>query len=142
MKIIVDADACPSIKAITSLAINYNIELELYLDDTHKIENNYAKIITVSKGFQSVDMKIANILKNGDILITQDFGLATIALALGAIPISPKGLIFTNENIDQLNYEKHLNAMERKLKNRSKGIKKRTKEDEDKLIKSIEGVIM
>lgn len=137
MKIIVDADACPSINLITDVAKENNIELILYSDETHFIKNEYAKIITISKGYQSVDMAIINNIEANDILITQDYGLALLALSKDVKVIHPKGLIYTKENIDGLLFERYMNAKERKNSNHVKGPKKRTKDDDTNLINSI-----
>lgn len=141
MRILVDADACPSINMITSIAKEYKLPLTLYSDTTHNLKNDYALIKTLSKGFQSVDIKIINDINNNDILITQDFGLATLALAKKSKVISPKGLIYTNDNIDRLNFEKYLNSLNRRQKIHIKGPKKRTIDDskrlEDSIIKCI-----
>lgn len=137
MNIIVDADACPAINLITDLAIRNNIKLTLYTDNTHNIKSNYAKVITLSKGYQSVDMVIANDIQNNDILVTQDFGLATIALSKKAFAVHPKGMIYNDSNIDQLLYERHMNAKLRKSGGHTKGPKKRVKTDDDNLINSL-----
>lgn len=137
MRILVDADACPSIELITELAREKRIELILYVDTAHVISNDYAKVITLSKGFQSVDTFITNDIREKDILITQDFGLAVIALSKNANAIHPKGLIYTNDNINGLLFERHLNFKNRKKKIRTKNIKKRTKFDDLSLIKNL-----
>lgn len=141
MRILIDADACPSIDMITSIAKEYKLPLILYSYTTHNLKSDYALIETLSKGFQSVDIKIINDLNMSDILITQDFGLATLALAKNCEVISPKGLIYTNDNIDRLNFEKYLNSLNRRQKIHIKGPKKRTIDDskrlEDSIIKCI-----
>lgn len=141
MSIIVDADACPGISLITDIAIKYKIDLILYTDDSHNIESDYAKVVTLSKGFQSVDTVISNDIKKNDILITQDFGLAVIALSKKANVMHPKGMIYTDDNIDKLLYERHLNAKLRRTGVNTKGPKKRVKEDDINLIKSLEKLI-
>ena len=137
MKVLVDADACPSIDLITDTCIKYNVELILYADTTHNIVNNYAKVITISKGFQSVDMVIINEIKENDILVTQDYGLALLSLTKKAKVINPKGMIYTNDNIDKLLYEKYVNSKLRKQSKHIKGPKKRTAEDDDNLINNL-----
>lgn len=141
MKIIVDADACPSINLITDLAIKNNLELLLYTDTTHNIQNDYAKVIVLTKGYQSVDMAISNDIKNGDVLITQDFGLACIALSKKSVVVHPKGMIYDDDNIEQLLLERHINTKNRKQNKHVKGLKKRIKEDDIKLIESINYLI-
>lgn len=141
MNIIVDADACPSIKMITQLAKQYKINLILYSDYTHNLKSDYGKVITVSKGFQSVDMAISNSIKKDDILITQDYGLASIALAKKSYVIHPKGMRYTENNIDTLLLERYINERERKFSKHIKGPKKRTKEDDERLLSSINIII-
>ena len=141
MSIIVDADACPSINLITATASKYNLELILYTDDTHNLYSDYGKVITVSRGFQSVDTLISNDINQKDILITQDFGLAVIALSKKAKVLHPKGMIYTDDNIDKLLYERHISAKIRRSGGHTKGPKKRTKEDDLNLINSLEKLI-
>lgn len=141
MKIIVDADACPSINLITKVAQDNNIELCLYADETHNIISDYAKVIITSKGFQSVDDIISKDIQKNDILITQDFGLAVIALSKKAKVIHTKGMIYNDFNIDSLLYERHLNNKLRRSGKHTKGPKKRTNKDDFKLIESLEKTI-
>lgn len=137
MRILVDADSCPNIDLITSIAKQYKLILILYCDTAHNLNSDYALIKTLSKGFQSVDIKIINDLDMNDILITQDFGLATLALAKNCKVISPKGLVYTNNNIDRLNFERYLNSLNRKKRMNIKGPKKRTINDSKRLKDSI-----
>lgn len=137
MRILVDADACPSINLITQIAVDNNIELYLYSDSTHNIINEYANVITLDKRCQSVDIVIANEIKKEDLLITQDFGLATMALAKKALVVHPKGIIYTDNNIDQLIFERYINNKSRKQNIHIKGPKKRKEEDNTNLINSL-----
>lgn len=141
MRIIIDADACPSIGEITALAKQNNIELLLYVDNTHNIENEYAKVIVLDKGFQSVDMAIINDIEKSDILVTQDFGLATLVLAKKVKVVHPKGMIYTDDNIDRLLFERHINNLNRKQNIHMKGPKKRNKEDVINLLNSLNNLI-
>lgn len=141
MKILVDADACPSIDLITATAKDNNINLFLYTDTTHNLVSEYAEVMILSKGYQSVDIVIANEINKGDILITQDYGLALLALSKNANVIHPKGMEYTDSNIDQLLFERHINIKNRKQKIHVRGPKKRTKEDDYNLINSLEVLI-
>ncbi|MDD2518833.1 MAG: YaiI/YqxD family protein [Bacilli bacterium] len=139
MKLIIDADACPGLDIITKVAKDYSIKMLIYTDFNHNITNDYGEVITVDQGFQSVDMYISNITETNDVVVTQDYGLALIALSKGAFAIHPKGTIYDNDNIDKMIFERHISAMNRKRNKRFKGPKKRTKEDdlllEENLIK-------
>lgn len=141
MNIIVDADACPKIDLITSLAKKYNIKLFLYSDNTHNIKSDYAEVVILSKGYQSVDIAIANKLKKNDKLVTQDFGLATIALAKKSFVLSSKGMRYTDGNIDNLLYERYINSKIRRSGSHTKGPKKRTKLDDENLLNELESLI-
>lgn len=141
MRILVDADATPSIDLITQFAKENKIELILYIDDSHFIQNSYATIIQVSKGFQSVDIRISNDIKKQDILITQDYGLAVIGLCKKSVVVHPKGFIYDNTNIDTILYERYLNSKNRKINHHIKGPKKRAKQDDINLLNSLKKII-
>ncbi|MGE5455547.1 MAG: DUF188 domain-containing protein [Ignavibacteriales bacterium] len=136
MRIIIDADACPSISRIEDIALYHNIECLIFCDYNHRISSNYSTINIIDSGYQSVDMAIINEAKINDIVITQDYGLATLVLGKGGLAINPSGMIYDNSNIDYLMNIRHVKAKIRKHSH-LKGPKKRTKQDEDKLIKNI-----
>lgn len=134
MKIIVDGDACPSIHLIDNVAKKYSIELILYCDICHNINLNYGRVELVDSGFQSVDMYILNSCETGDIIITQDYGIASIALNKKCFCLNPKGFLYNDNNIDKLLFERYLNNKIRKSGARIKGPKKRSKKDDGLLI--------
>ena len=94
MKIIIDADACPVVDITVNVAKERGIECIIVCDNTHTIEKDGARTIVVDKGADSADCRIANITEKGDVIITQDYGLAAMCLARGAVPVSQNGLIF------------------------------------------------
>lgn len=142
MKIVVDGDACPGRHIIEMVAKKHDIPVIIYCDINHFIQSDYAEVITVDAGFQSVDMYLINKTERNDIVITQDFGVAAMALSRNAKPISPNGMIFSNENIDRLLFERHLSGKARRSGKRTGSIKKRTSEDDKKLFESIEKMIL
>ena len=133
MKIYVDCDACP-VKDITEkVAIEKGIELTFVTDVNHVIKSDYAEVITVSQGDDSVDIYLINKVQKGDIVISQDYGVAAMALGKGACAIGNSGLIYTDENIDKLLFERFLGKKQRnspKRKARFKSVKKRCMEDD------------
>ena len=137
MRIIVDGDACPGISIIENIAKKYNIELILYCDINHYINLNYGEVRVVDSGFQSVDMKIANEWKSGDIVISQDYGVAAICLGKNAKVLSPKGYIYSNENIGAMLEQRHLNQRIRRGGGKIQSAKKRTKEDDMRLYENL-----
>ena len=134
MRIIVDADAAPSLKEIINIASEHKIRCHLFCDYNHNLNNLDAEIYYISEGFQSVDIAISNFIVAEDILITQDYGLACIALSKGAKAINPNGTIYTNNNIDNLLEQRYLNILNRKQNIHTKNIKKRTKETNEKFL--------
>ncbi len=102
MKILIDADGCPVVDICIKSAKRHGIECLILCDTSHIFEREGAKTVTVSKGADSVDFKIVNLLDRGDIVITQDYGLAAMCLARGARALNQNGLIYTPGNIDVL----------------------------------------
>ncbi len=130
MQILVDADACPVKEIIVRIAKQHNIPVTMIIDTSHELFDGYSTIITVDKARDSVDIKLINLLKKGDIVVTQDYGVAAMGLGKGAKVINQNGLIYSDSNIDRLLFERHLGQKVRKAGGRTNGAKKRTKEDD------------
>lgn len=141
INVIIDADACPSIDLITDLCKRYSINLEIYCDVSHVMENDYGRVYIVDQSFQNVDNHIVNKVTKNDIVVTQDYGLASLVLMKGAKAINPSGLIYTNFNIDSLLLQRHLTSESRRAGIRSRGPKKRTQEDDNNLINNLDKLI-
>ena len=96
MRIIIDADACPKgVKLICSeLSKKYDLELVMVVDSAHELRGEF-RVIQVEKGDDSVDLEIMKISTKNDIIITQDYGLATIILEKTHSVIHPNGFIYT-----------------------------------------------
>lgn len=144
MRIIVDADACPTKGIIERLAKEYGVELIIFVDENHVLYSNYGKVITVAQGKDAVDIALANAIQSGDIAVTQDYGVASLALGKGAYAIGMSGLIYDNDNIDKLMFERFLHGKIRNSKThrtKTKHIKKRTKDDDICFEKSLRHLI-
>ncbi len=128
MRIMVDADACPVKKEILKLAKEYRIEVFMFFDNTHIYEDGYSNVFILDKGADSVDYFLINKTIIGDIVVTQDYGVATMALSKKAYPINQNGLIFTDDNILGLLNQRAFNKKIRRHKN-LKGPKKRTSQN-------------
>lgn len=129
MTIFVDADACPVKNLIVGEAKKRELSVVMVADTSHQLADGYSTCITVDKGADSADLRIANLLQKGDIVITQDYGVAALALGKGAKAISQNGLIYSEENIQTLLFERHLSAKARRAGKRGSKIKKRTEEE-------------
>ena len=143
MEILVDADACPVIYPVESVAQKHNVPVTLLCDTSHILEPEYSKVVMVDRGADSVDIILVNNCKKGDIVVTQDYGVAAMALGKGAYAIHQSGKWYTNENIDQMLMERHLNKKARRSshKNHMKGPRKRTEEDDVRFAQSFEKLI-
>jgi len=108
MKIIVDADACPVKNEIVKTAKKHKLEVIMVCDTSHVINSEYAKIVVVDKGADSVDFALINMVKEGDIVVSQDYGVAAMALAKRASAIGNTGKIYTQFNIDSMLNQRHL----------------------------------
>lgn len=132
MKIFVDADACPVINIIEELASENDIECILVCDHNHLLNSDYSEIIFVDQADDSADLKIMNMISNNDILITQDYGLASLALSKDVKIMNHFGSMYTLFNIDTLLATRHINQKIRSSKKgRVKGPKKRVIEDDN-----------
>lgn len=114
MQIFVDADACPVVDIVESVAEKYNILTTMLCDTNHVLYSDYSKVIVVSAGADAVDYKLISICHRGDIVVTQDYGVAAMALGKGAHAIHQSGKWYTNENIDQMLMERHINKKARR----------------------------
>ncbi len=137
MRIIVDGDACPGKDIIENAAKKYNLEVIIYCDINHVIGSSYSKVVYMDSGFQSVDIAVANETLPGDIVVTQDYGVAAMCLGKKAFAISPKGNIYNNENIDRLLFERHLSAKIRRGGGKTASHKKRDTGDDERLYNNL-----
>lgn len=131
MKILIDGDGCPVMNLAIEIAQQHRIEVVVFCDTAHVINRSDIKVITVSKGNDAVDFRLINEIQSGDILITQDYGLAAMGLAKRAWPIHQNGFRYTDQNIDQLLFTRHLGKEVRRRGGRTKGPSKRGKEQDE-----------
>ncbi|SKC83203.1 YaiI/YqxD family protein [Maledivibacter halophilus] len=132
MKILVDADGCPVKDIIVKIAKNNNLPVIMFTDTSHIIDDEYSQVKIVSKGCDSVDFALINDVVKGDIVVTQDYGVATMALSKKAHALNQNGLIYTNKNIDSLLFQRHLSKKIRKSGGKTPNPKKRKKENDEK----------
>ncbi len=144
MQIYVDADACPVVSIVEEVAEKYRIDVTLLCDTNHILTSDYSEVIVVGAGADAVDYKLISICHKGDIVVSQDYGVAAMALGKGAYAIHQSGKWYTNENIDQMLMERHLNKKARRgsHKNHLKGPKKRKEEDDKRFAQSFEKLVL
>jgi len=141
MKILVDADACPVKEIITRTARKYGLDVIFFIDTSHILYDDYAQVAMVEKGRDSVDIALINQAEAGDIIVTQDYGLAALALGKGALAIHHCGLVFHEGNMDRLLFERYVSSVVRKAGGRLKGPSKRKSEDDVNFSKAFEKLI-
>ena len=143
MRILVDADACPVVSSVEKVAKKYKIPVILLCDTNHILQSEYSEVITVGAGADAVDFKLVSICQKGDVVVTQDYGIAAMILGKGAYGIHQSGKLYTNDNIDQMLMERHIAKKARNAKKRQhiKGPAKRTAEDDARFLQSLENLI-
>lgn len=135
MKIYVDADGCPVVDIAVDIAKEFNLEIIIVKNYAHNIQDDYAQVISVDISQDSADLYIINHIDKGDIVITQDYGLAALCLAKKSYPINQNGLIFTEYNIDGMLNRRHIHRELRKQGKFHSKTKKR-KSDLDSIFRS------
>ena len=144
MKILVDADTCPVVHSVERLAEKYEIPCTLLCDTNHVLNSEYCDVIVVGAGADAVEFKLISLLYRGDICVTQDYGVAAMALGKGCYAIHQSGKWYTNDNIDQMLMERHMAEKARRSskKNHLKGSAKRTEKDDQEFEKMIQKAIV
>lgn len=127
-KILIDADGCPVVDVTVRIANSYHTECFILCDTSHVFEKKGATTLTYSKGADSVDFALVNLVSAGDIVITQDYGLAAMCLSKKAVVIDQNGMQYTDDNIDALLLARHTAKKIRKAGGRLRGPSKRTPE--------------
>ena len=143
MKIFVDADACPVVRIVEKIAKKYQVPVTLLCDTNHVLSSEYSEVMIVGAGADAVDFKLISLCYQGDIVVTQDYGVAAMALGKKAYAIHQLGKWYTNENIDQMLMERHLAKKARRAtkKHHLKGPAKRTVEDDIRFEESFEKMV-
>ncbi len=142
MRIIIDGDACPkSVKEICERAAReFDVELIIVVDMDHYLVSDF-KIIIVEQGRDSVDYKIIEIFQQEDILVTQDYGLASLVLNRASAVIHTAGFFINNNNIDELLESRYIGQKIRKAGGKTKGPSKRRKEQDENFEKCLYKVL-
>lgn len=141
MKVVIDADACPKkvLEGTLSICAKYDIKVWTVANYNHEIKSD--NHIVVGSASQEADIKIMNIIDQGDIAVTQDYGLAAMIIAKGAACISPTGKEYTNKKIDFMLEERNLKARFRRNGGRTRGPSKRTQVDDINFAKTFEEIL-
>lgn len=143
MRILVDADACPVVPQVEKIAGKYQVPVLLFCDTNHVLHSDYSEIAVIGAGADAVDFALVNRCCPGDIVVTQDYGVAAMILGKGAYGIHQSGRWYTNENIDRMLMERHLSKKARRASSKKhlKGPAKRRAEDDLRFEESFEKLL-
>ena len=140
--IYIDADACPVTHIAEEIARRHGIPVTILCDTNHVIYSDYGTVKLIGAGADAVDLALINLCKAGDIVITQDYGVAALALGKGALAVHQSGKCFTDDNIGGLLMDRHLAKKARRSgKHHMKGPAKRTEEDDRRFEESFEKLL-
>ena len=140
--IYIDADACPVTHIAEEIARRHGIPVTILCDTNHVIYSDYSTVKLIGAGADAVDLALINLCKAGDIVITQDYGVAALALGKGALAVHQSGKCVTDDNIGGLLMDRHLAKKARRSgKHHLKGPAKRTEEDDRRFAESFERLI-
>lgn len=142
MKILVDADGCPVKNIIVKIAKEYLIPVIMLSNTSHIIDDGYSQVVIIGKGKDSVDFALINKTNKGDIVITQDYGLATMVLSKEAYAINQMGYLYTKDNIDGLLFHRYMSQKIRQGGGKTSNPKKRKKEDDIKFERVLKSLII
>ena len=142
MRLIIDADGCPVVRIAVDCAKRHGVEAVIVCDSAHFFDIDGANTITVVKGADSADFRIVNMLSPGDVVVTQDYGLAAMALARRARVINQNGMIYHDGNIDSLLLARHTARKIRSSGGRLKGPPKRTREQDDAFLSALDKCLL
>ena len=143
MKILVDADACPVVRQVEEVAQKHAVPVWLFCDTNHILQSSYSEIEVIGAGADAVDLALINHCQKGDIVVTQDYGVAALALGKQAYALHQNGWQYTNQNIDRLLAERHLAKKARRAakKNHLHGPKKRTEANNEHFALGLEALL-
>lgn len=141
-KILIDADGCPVIEETLELGEAFGMEVVLVADTSHVFSYEHVKVIVADKGRDRTDFVLLQNVEKNDIVVTQDYGLAALVLSKRAYPVSQNGFLYTEDNIEDLLASRHAGSVMRKHKNHGPNMKKRTREDDQKFMTTLEALLV
>ena len=141
MRLIIDGDATPDIQNMSEIAKKYAVDMYVFVDYAHMLNDDDYHVISCEVGHDSVDMAIVNFAKKNDVVVTQDYGLASLLTMKDICVLHTSGNMINEKNVDRLLTSRYLHAHLRSMGQRVKGPSKRTKEDRQKLLTQLETLL-
>jgi uncharacterized protein len=138
----VDADACPVKEEITGISNVFGLKVIFIASNAHRKNNpDGGEWVYVDSSKEAADLYIMNHIKKGDVLVTQDIGLASVVLPKGVYAISPRGKEFREETISTALDFRYLSAKERRKGKYGKGPKPFTTEDRERFVSAFKKIL-
>ena len=141
MKVLIDADACPVVDIVVRLCAKHAVPCLLLCDTAHAVYREGTETLIFDKGADSVDFALVNRACPGDIVITQDYGLASMCLGRNARVLHQDGWEYTLDNISGLMEQRHANKKHRLAGGRTKGPSKRTRQQDEAFAKAFQQML-
>lgn len=141
MRVLIDADACPVVGEAVALCRRYGVKCLLFCDTAHQLDREGAETVVVSQGADSVDFALVNRLEPGDVVVTQDYGLAALCLSRRAQVLNQDGKRYTGENIEGLLYTRYVGQQARRAGGRLRGPRKRRSDQTRSFCAALEGLL-
>ncbi|MCO4331581.1 YaiI/YqxD family protein [Staphylococcus hyicus] len=117
MRILIDGDACPVVSSIVELTAETGIFVYIFRSYAHYSHQHYPSHVQlnyIDGGRDAVDFAIIKAMQTDDLIVTQDYGLASIALQKSKYVMHHSGYLYTNENIEQLLTQRFYSQQERR----------------------------
>ena len=144
MRLVIDGDGSPVKNEVIELGAKYSVPVLIVTSIDHYTTSDYSSDVTfiyVDKGADGADFRIVKEIKKNDIIITQDYGLASLLLPKKVRIFHHNGKEYLIETIDELLTKRYLGAKMRKAGKRTKGPKAFTKVDREKFKSILEKTI-
>ena len=141
MKVLIDADGCPVVDMTVKLCGKYRVSCIILCDTAHEMQREGAQTLTFDKGADSVDFALVNRICAGDLVITQDYGLASMCLARKAFVLHQDGWTYTEDNIGALLFQRAESRRYRASGGRLKGPAKRTRQQDQTFYNALEQLL-
>ena len=107
MKLLIDADGCPVVGVTLRLGARFRVPCLILCDTAHEFHRPGCETLVFDKGADSVDFALVNRVMPGDIVVTRDYGLASMCLAKNARVLHQDGWAYTEDNIQALLFQRH-----------------------------------
>lgn len=141
MRLLIDADACPVVDLAIAACRERGVEVLLLCDTAHVMQKPYAEVLIFDKGADSVDFALVNRVQPGDLVLTQDYGLAAMCLGRRARVLNQNGMEYTNENVEALLLSRHENKKLLRAGRHPKAQPKRTKAQDEAFLVTLKRML-